>query len=128
MLCNQQGGVSPETLGWLLLKGVRLNRAIANALWPATDTVGVGIALDLDAKTRGILITKVLPDAPASQAGLSAGLIIQKIDDVSTAGKGLTECVGLIRGAAGTKIRLELFDPKQNTTNAVELIRRKIHA
>jgi CubicO group peptidase (beta-lactamase class C family) len=126
VLCNQQGGMSPETLGWLLLKGVRLNRAIANALSPATDTVGVGIALSFDAKTSGILITKVLPDSPASQAGLSAGLIIQTIDDVSTGGKGLTECVGLIRGVAGTKIRLELFDPKQNTTNAVELTRRKI--
>ena len=109
-----------------LLKGVRLNRAIAGALLPATDAVGVGIALDFDAKTSAVLITKALPDSPASQAGLSAGLILRKIDDVSTSGKGLTECVGLIRGAAGTKVRLELVDPKQNTTNAVELTRRKV--
>lgn len=126
VLCNQQGGLSPETLGWLLLKGVRLDRSITNALLPSIDAVGVGVALDFDSKTRAVMITKVLPNSPASEAGLSAGLMIRRIDDASAAGKGLTECIGLIRGAAGTKVRLELVDPKQNTTNTVELTRRKI--
>src|SRR5438094_4182362 len=54
VLCNQQGGLSPETIGWLLLKGVRLKRAIANALLPVADEVGVGIALDFDAKKSAV--------------------------------------------------------------------------
>jgi len=95
------------------------------ALRPGSEVVGVGIALDLDRETRTVRITKVIPNSPASQAGLSAGLIVQRIDDVSTTGKGLTECAGLIRGLSGTKVRLELVDPKQNTTNTVEVTRGK---
>ena len=126
VLCNQQGGLSPETLGWLLLKGVRLSREIAIGLSPATNAVGIGVALDFDAKTRIVRITRVIPHSPASESGLSAGLIVQRIDEVSTADKSLTECVGRIRGKPGTKVRLELFDPKQNATNLVELTRRRI--
>jgi len=125
VLCNQQGGLSPETIGWLLLKGSLLSPQVAMALRPGSEVVGVGIALDLDRETRTVRITKVIPNSPASQAGLSAGLIVQRIDDVSTTGKGLTECAGLIRGLSGTKVRLELVDPKQNTTNTVEVTRGK---
>ena len=125
VLCNQQEGLSPETIGWLLLKGSRLSPQVAMALRPGSEVVGVGIALDLDRETRTVRITKVISNSPASQAGLSAGLIVQRIDDVSTADKGLTECAALIRGLSGTKVRLELVDPKQNTTNTVEVTRGK---
>jgi CubicO group peptidase (beta-lactamase class C family) len=126
VLCSQQGGLSPETLGWLLLKGVRLTPQTARALSPGGDAVGVGIGLELDPTTRALRITKVLTDSPAAEAGLSSGLTVQKIDDVITRGMGLTECVGLIRGTAGTKVRLELVSPNRSETNTVELVRRKI--
>jgi len=126
VLCNQQGGLSPETMGWLLLKGVPLNREIALALRPGSEVVGVGIALDIDRETRTVRITKVIPNSPASLSGLSAGLIVQRIDDVPTAGKGLAECAALIRGASGTKVRLELVNPERKQTNIVELTRSKI--
>jgi CubicO group peptidase (beta-lactamase class C family) len=125
VLCNQQGSPSPETIGWLLLKGGRLSPQVAMALRPGSEVVGVGIALDLDRETRTVRITKVIPNSPASLAGLPAGPIVQRIDGVSTQGKGLTECAALIRGLSGTKVRLELVDPKQNTTNTIELTRQK---
>jgi CubicO group peptidase (beta-lactamase class C family) len=125
VLCNQQGGPSPEIIGWLLLKGTRLSPQVAMALRTGSEVVGVGIALDLDRETRVVRITKVIPNSPASQAGLSAGLILQRIDDVSTTGKGLTECAALIRGLSGTKVRLELVDSQDNTTNTLELTRQK---
>src|SRR5437667_2900301 len=71
VLCNQQGGLSPETLGWLLLKGVRLSREIAIGLSASTNAVGIGVTLDFDAKTRKVRITKVIPNSPASESGLS---------------------------------------------------------
>ena len=126
MLSSRQGGLSPEIIGWLLLKGVRLSREIAIGLSPGTNAVGIGVALDFDAKTRTVRITKVIPDSPASESGMSPGLVVQRIDDVSTTDKTLTEWVGRIRGNPGTKVRLELFDPRQNATNMVELTRRRI--
>ena len=126
VLSSQQGGLSSETIGWLLLKGVRLSQEIAIGLSAGTNIVGIGVALDFDAKTRTLRITKVIPNSPASESGLSRGLVVQRIDDVATTDKSLTECLGRVRGNPGTKIRLELFDPKQNATNLVELTRRRI--
>ncbi len=126
VLSSQQGGLSAETIGWLLLKGVRLSQEIAIGLSAGTNAVGIGVGIDFDTKTRTVRITKVLPNSPASESGLSPGLVVQRIDDVATTDKSLTECLGRIRGKPGTRIRLELFDPKQNATNLVELTRRRI--
>ena len=126
VLSSRQGGLSPETIGWLLLRGVGLSPEIAIGLSAGTNMVGIGVALDFDAKTRTVRITKVIPDSPASESGMSPGLVVQRIDGVATADRSLTECVGRIRGKPGTKVRLELFDPKQNATNLVELTRRRI--
>lgn len=126
VLCSQQGGMSAETLGWLLLKGVPLSPAIARALLPAGEAVGVGVGLALDSTNHAVRITQVVSNSPAAQAGLSTGLIVKKIDGTLVAGKDLLECVGLIRGTAGTKVRLELLNPDRSETNIVELIRQKI--
>jgi hypothetical protein len=87
---------------------------------------GIGCQLDKDPKTGGLRIVKVLPKTPASQAGLSTGLIIRKIDETVVADKTKGEGVNLIRGAVGTKVRLEVFNPGQNKTKAVELTRQII--
>ena len=90
--------------------------------------VGIGVSLDMDKQTGAIHITQILPNSPAAQAGLTAGVIIQKIDDVSIAGKAPEECAMLIRGMAivGTTVRLQLFDPNKNETNTVGLTRQMI--
>ena len=89
----------------------------------AKEIVGLGFASDLDKKTHTILVTRVYPQSPASQAGLSAGLIIQKIENVSTAGKTVVECAVLLR--ANPKVRLELVNQERKETNTVELTRGK---
>jgi len=91
--------------------------------------VGIGVSLDMDKQTGAIRITQVVPNSPAAQAGLTAGVIIQKIDDASIAGKAPEECAMLIRGMAivGTKVRLQLVNPNKNETNTVELTRQIIY-
>jgi carboxyl-terminal processing protease len=86
--------------------------------------IGVGVALGV--KDQKIKIMKVLPNTPASKAGPSPGLVVQKIDGASTDGELLKECVDLLRGAAGTKVKLELVDVANNKTNTVGLIRERI--
>jgi hypothetical protein len=90
--------------------------------------VGIGVSMERDKQTGAIRITQVLPNSPAAQAGLTAGIIIQKIDDVSIAGKAPEECAMLIRGTAivGTTVRMQLFNPNKNETNTVELTRQII--
>jgi S1-C subfamily serine protease len=89
------------------------------------DLVGIGAALELSPETGLLQITRVLPETPAQDAGLSAGWVIQTIDDVPTMGKDLTACVNLIRGPAGTKVRLVVVDPTNQVPRIVELTRRK---
>ena len=92
---------------------------------PPEEIVGIGAVLRSD-PTRTVRIVNVLPDSPAFQAGLTSGLIIQKVDDTEVAGLGLSECVNLLRGPTGSTVRVEVVDPEAETTNVVELIRKRI--
>jgi C-terminal processing protease CtpA/Prc len=85
---------------------------------------GVGVALGVEDQT--IKIMKVLPRTPASKAGLVRGLVVRKIDGTTTDGKLLKECVDMLRGGVGTKVKLELVDPANSKTNTVELTRERI--
>jgi len=115
--------VSSEAIGWTLLQRLPLKRD--NATEFAKEIVGLGFAFGLDKKTDTLLVTKVYPQSPASQAGLSAGLLIQKIENVPTAGKTVAECAVLLRANGSPKVRLELVDPERKQTNTVELTRGK---
>ena len=88
--------------------------AIANHSWGAISRpqeVFTGIGVELEAKDQKIIIRQVVPGAPAAKAGLSGGLVIQKIDGAATDGKSMKECADLMRGPAGNKVKLELVDP-----------------
>jgi D-alanyl-D-alanine-carboxypeptidase/D-alanyl-D-alanine-endopeptidase len=113
--------VSPEAIGWTLLQRLPLKRE--NATEFAKEIVGLGFMFDLDQETHTLRITKVYPKSSAGQAGLSSGLIIQKINAVPTAGKSIAECFGLLRANSSPKVRLELVNPERKQTNTVELIR-----
>ena len=85
---------------------------------------GVGVALGV--ATNVVKIMKVFPNTPASKAGLSPGLIVQKIDGTATDGRHLKDWVDRLRGAEGTKVKLELIDAAKGKTNTVELTRERI--
>ena len=115
--------VSSEAIGWTLLQRLPLKRE--NSTEFAKEIVGLGFMFDLDQKTHTLRITKVYPKSSAGQAGLSSGLIIQKINTVPTAGKSTAECFNLLRANGSPKVRLELVNPEQKETNTVELTRGK---
>ncbi len=85
---------------------------------------GIGIAIDTDPATGNPRITRVLPSLASSQTNLVPGLILQKVNGTSTAGKGPGECTFLTRGRVGTEVVLELYDPARKQTNTVELTRK----
>jgi C-terminal processing protease CtpA/Prc len=116
-------GVSSEAIGWTLLQRMPLKGDNANEF--AKEIVGLGFMFDLDQKTDTLRITKVYPKSSAGQAGLSSGLVIQKINGVPTAGKSIAECFGLLRANGSPKVRLELVNRERKETNTVELTRGK---
>jgi D-alanyl-D-alanine-carboxypeptidase/D-alanyl-D-alanine-endopeptidase len=97
-----------------------------NILEITTEPVGIGAELAVDEETHMLLLKRVIPNSPAERAGLTDGLIIQRIGDLPTANKPVTECANLIRGKAGTAVQLEVIDAQRHTTNTIELRRQKI--
>ena len=85
-----------------------------------------GVGMVVSVVGQSIKIIHVLPQTPASKAGLVPGLVIREIDGTPTDGKLLKECVDMVRGAVGTKVRLELVDIENGRTNTVELTRERI--
>jgi CubicO group peptidase (beta-lactamase class C family) len=122
VLTNQMK-VSPYGIGWTLVQGLPLTRE--NITYWVREVVGIGIALDTDEKSGTARIATVFPKSPAGEAGLSSGLLLRSIAGVSVAGKSLKECLSLMGGPPGGKVRLELFDPGRNETRTVELTRQK---
>src|ERR1041385_1856877 len=96
-----------------------------NVVENTSEPVGIGAELAVDEGTHMLLLKRVVPNTPAFRAGLTGGLIIQRIGDILTANKTVNECANLIRGKAGTTVRLELVSPDLHTTNSVELTRQK---
>src|SRR6266567_2800564 len=122
VLSNHTTSHSSE-VGWAVLQRLPLTKESGTEL--VREIVGLGFMFDLDQKTHTLRITKVYPKSSAGQASLSSGLIIQKINDVPTAGKSIAECFTLLRANCSPKVRLELVNQERQEANTVELTRGK---
>jgi D-alanyl-D-alanine-carboxypeptidase/D-alanyl-D-alanine-endopeptidase len=123
VLANQK--TRSQNIGWRILQNASLQHTDAATAEPILEIVGIGTSLAKDDATKAIRITKIIPNSPAAKAGLASGLIIEKIDDKQTTGLGVQECVKLLAGPAGSKVRLALVDSKSNESKSVELTRQK---
>jgi hypothetical protein len=128
VVLSTSGTLAPnEAIGWLLLQREPLSLDGMNTVMLyGAEIVGIGTALEVDPESGLLRITKVVASSPAERAGLMAGEIIQSIGGVSTFGKSLPDCTQLIRGPAGTKVKLDLVDAEGQSIT-VELTRAKLH-
>ena len=67
----------------------------------------VGIGVELTMQDGMPVITRILPDSPAQQAGLMIGDQIITIDELPTASMGFGEIVMHIRGKPGSPLSLK---------------------
>ncbi len=70
--------------------------------------IGVGIQLSQNEKTKKLEVIAPIEDTSASKAGILSKDIITKIDGKSTAGMDVNQAVQLIRGKAGTTVKLTI--------------------
>ncbi len=71
--------------------------------------VGIGIYMTMEPENDVILIIKPIENSPAEKAGLQAGDIITKINDVEYKGSQLEEASNKIKGEEGTEVKLEIY-------------------
>jgi carboxyl-terminal processing protease len=72
------------------------------------ELIGVGIQLAADEKTKKLTVISPIEGSPASKAGILSKDIIIKIDEKSTNGMDVNDAVKLIRGEAGTSVKLTI--------------------
>lgn len=68
-----------------------------------------GVGMEVGLRDDLITVISPLPDTPAEQAGILAGDVIVKIDDLSTEDMRIDEAVSHIRGEKGTVVNLEIY-------------------
>jgi S1-C subfamily serine protease len=71
---------------------------------------GVGVGFERSGTLAGVALSIVLPDSPASRAGLVPGCIISEINGEATAGRIGEDCARLIRDAS-TRVKIKYLDP-----------------
>ena len=86
---------------------------------------GIGVTMALDGDGRCV-ITQVNTLGPAFEAGVQAGMIIEKVGGVSVSGKTLDEISLLVRGEPGTRVTLDL--DLEGAKKTLEIERRNIKA
>lgn len=81
----------------------------------------VSIGVDLEALDGELVIRRVYPRSPAEKAGLMPHDRILRIDDQSTAEMTVERAAELLRGKAGTLVRLEIVPSNQMDSEAMLL-------
>jgi len=86
---------------------------------------GIGIRMELNAKTKHLTVVEALENSPALKAGIRSGDQILAIDGRSTQGMKIEDASKLIRGKAGTPVTLQIGRQGQSQFN-VKLTRANI--
>jgi len=73
-----------------------------------SGTIGGGIGAEISMRNSKVTIIRVLDGNPAAAAGLMAGDVVSDINGQATAGMTVDQAVGLIRGTAGTTVKLTI--------------------
>ena len=83
-----------------------------------------GIGVDVRANSRGLLVDDVFPGSPAARAGLARGDVIVAVGATSLASRPQSFGSGLIKGQAGTPVRLTIL--RGGKRHSVTLLRADI--
>jgi len=86
--------------------------------------VGIGVYMSQNTKDNTIVVLTPIKYSPAEEAGILPGDIIKKINDVEYTGENMTAAANNIKGAEGTKVKLEIQRGQEIKT--FEITRKKI--
>jgi carboxyl-terminal processing protease len=85
-----------------------------------------GVGMEVGIRDGLVTIIAPLPDTPADRAGLLAGDVIVRIDDVSTEDMRIDQAVRLIRGEKGTTVELTIFRDGDSEFQTIPVVRDTI--
>lgn len=77
------------------------------------EYVGIGIYTTADTEKNTIVVLSAIEGSPANQAGLQAGDIITKVNDINYTGEELSEAVKQMKGEEGTEVKITILRNNQ---------------
>ena len=86
---------------------------------------GVGLQLGLRGEDPAIVVIAPLEGSPAAEAGIASGWEVRRVDGQLAAELGLEATAARLRGAAGTRVLLELAPPGERPRE-LDLTRRQV--
>jgi carboxyl-terminal processing protease len=86
---------------------------------------GIGALVAIDEKDQ-VVIVSPFDGSPAMQAGIRAGDVVLKVDDVAVTGMPLEEAVRLIRGPRGSTVRLTIIREEEVEPLVIEVVRDEV--
>ena len=95
----------------------RLNRGIEQ------NFVGIGILVAGPPQQPEITVISPVLDSPAHRAGIHAGDVIVEVEGQSTESLTLDQTIGLIKGPAGTPVRLKVRRPPSDEIHEFTIVR-----
>ncbi len=87
-----------------------------------------GIGMVVSAKNGSYVVVSSIEGSPAHEASINSGDVILSIDGKSLQGLPLNEALGLVRGPAGSLIKIRIEDSKTGEIRDLELKRKTIEA
>jgi carboxyl-terminal processing protease len=85
-----------------------------------------GIGLSVASDKRGLRVEQVFPGSPAARAGIGVGEVVVAVEGESIAGQSSDEATKKIKGPEGTKVTIEVLDPKTKKTRELTLTRAEV--
>ena len=85
-----------------------------------------GLGIEVGMQDGFVLVISPIEDTPAYKAGLKSGDLIMKLDSTGVKGLTLNEAVKLMRGKAGTSIKLQVLRKGLNSPFDLKVTRAKI--
>jgi carboxyl-terminal processing protease len=84
---------------------------------------GIGIQVEVDAKSNRLRVLAPLIGTPAYKAGLLAGDEILEVDGQSTEGVTMDKAFELLQGRPGTTVKLNVLHPGSDQAETIEVTR-----
>ncbi|MDQ2889079.1 MAG: S41 family peptidase [Gemmatimonadota bacterium] len=99
----------------------------ANRLAEGASGSYAGIGLQVDVRDASLVVINPLPGGPGERAGILTGDRISQIDGKTVTGWTAEEVQRLLRGAAGSVVRISILHPGAATPVTLSLTRAAIH-
>jgi carboxyl-terminal processing protease len=86
----------------------------------------VGIGVTIAQRDGANVVTSVLPDSPARDAGIKPGDVITAVNGEEISGLTLDELISRVRGDAGTSVLVTILRPSTGETLDLSIVREEL--